>query len=103
MIELTLAEIAGAVDGKIVTGAADLKVSGNPDTDSRALEVGGIFFAKLGEHDDGHRYLEQVADVAALAVVSQPNAALALPQIQVEDTVVALTALAKFVLNQVRS
>jgi UDP-N-acetylmuramoyl-tripeptide--D-alanyl-D-alanine ligase len=103
VIELTLAEIAGAVDGKIVTGAADLKVSGNPDTDSRALEVGGIFFAKLGEHDDGHRYLEQVADVAALAVVSQPNAALSLPQIQVEDTVVALTALAKFVLNQVRS
>jgi UDP-N-acetylmuramoyl-tripeptide--D-alanyl-D-alanine ligase len=103
MIELTLAEIASAVKGEVVVGAEDLKVTGNPDTDSRALEVGGIFFAKIGEHDDGHRYLEKVADLAALAVVSQPNTALALPQIQVDDTVVALTALAQFVLNRVRS
>ena len=102
MIELTLAEIATAVGGKIVVGMPETRVSGNADTDSRALTEGGIFFAKLGEHDDGHRYLEQVAGLAALAVVSKPNLALELAQIQVEDTVVALTDLAKYVLNAVR-
>ncbi len=103
MIELTLAEIATATNGQIVIGSPELKVSGNADTDSRALEPGGIFFAKLGEHDDGHRYLEQVVGTAALAVVSKPNTGLNLPQIQVSDTVVALTALAQFVLNRVRT
>lgn len=103
MIELTLAEIAAAIKGKIVIGSAELIVSGNADTDSRALAPGGIFFAKLGEHDDGHRYLEQVVGTAALAVVSKPNTALELPQIQVSDTVAALTALAQYVLNRVRS
>ena len=103
MIELTLAEIATAVNGKVVIGSPELKVSGNPDTDSRALVDGGIFFAKLGEHDDGHRYLEQVVNQAALAVVSKPNLDLVLPQIEVQDTVVALTELAKYVLNAVRS
>ncbi len=103
MIELSLAEIAAAINGKLVVGSPDLKVSGNPDTDSRVLEPGGIFFAKLGEHDDGHRYLEQVASVASLAVVSSPNTSLQLPQIQVADTVLALTALAQFVLNRVRN
>ncbi len=103
MIELSLAEIAKAIDGEVVIGDPGLTVNGIPDTDSRALAPGGIFFAKLGEHDDGHRYLEQVSSVAALAVVSTPNLSLTLPQIRVTDTVLALTALAKYVLNQVRS
>ncbi len=103
MIELSLADIANAIGGKIVVGEPTLRVSGLPETDSRALETGGIFFAKLGEHDDGHRYLEQVSQTAAAAVVSTPNLALALPQIQVSDTVRALTDLAKYVLQSVRA
>ncbi len=103
MIQLTLAEIATAINGKVIVGSEELKVSGNADTDSRAIVPGGIFFAKLGEHDDGHRYLDQIAGIAALAVVSEPNSALDLPQIQVRDTVVALTDLAKYVLERVRS
>lgn len=103
MIELSLAEIAEAIGGEVVVGDPAAKVNGLPDTDSRALQPGGIFFAKLGEHDDGHRYLEQVAAVAALAVVSTPNPSIQLPQIQVADTVVALTDLANYVLNKVRA
>lgn len=103
MIELTLEEIAGAIDGEIVVGNPSALISGNPDTDSRALEPGGIFFAKIGEQDDGHRYLEQVAGTAALAIVSSPNLAINVPQILVADTVVALTDLAKFVLERVRT
>ena len=103
MIALTIAEIAKAMNGQVVHGDQNLVVSQSADTDSRSLEKGGIFFAKLGEHEDGHRYLEQVADIAALAVVSQPNLDVDLPQIRVADTVAALTELAKYVLNQVRA
>ena len=103
MIALTIAEIASAINGKVVQGDEDLVVHGGADTDSRSLEKGGIFFAKLGEHEDGHRYLEQVADIAALAVVSSPNPAVKIAQIQVQDTVVALTDLAKYVLARVRA
>jgi UDP-N-acetylmuramoyl-tripeptide--D-alanyl-D-alanine ligase len=103
VIEVSLAEIARAIGGEIVVGEPNLRVSGLPDTDSRALAAGGIFFAKLGEHDDGHRYLEQVSQKAAAAVVSSPNFSLALPQIQVSDTVKALTDLAKYVLQSLRT
>ena len=103
MIALTIAEIADAINGQIVLGDPSQVVTQSADTDSRSLEKGGIFFAKLGEHEDGHRYLEQVAETAALAVVSEPNLKLDLAQIQVADTVVALTELAKYVLNQVRA
>ena len=103
MIALTIAEIADAINGQIVHGDPSQVVTQSADTDSRSLEKGGIFFAKLGEHEDGHRYLEQVAETAALAVVSEPNLKLDLAQIQVADTVVALTELAKYVLNQVRA
>ena len=103
MIALTIAEIADAINGQIVLGDPSQVVTQSADTDSRSLEKGGIFFAKLGEHEDGHRYLEQVAETAALAVVSEPNLKLDLAQIQVADTVVALTELAKYVLNQVRT
>lgn len=103
MIALTIAEIAAAINGQIVHGDPSQIVSQSADTDSRSLENGGIFFAKLGEHEDGHRYLEQVAGIAALAVVSEPNLKLDLAQIQVADTVAALTELAKYVLNQVRA
>lgn len=103
MIALTIAEIAQAINGKIVHGDPAQVVSQNAETDSRTLEQGGIFFAKLGENEDGHRYLEQVLGTAGVAVVSEPNLAVDLPQIQVGDTVVALTDLAKYVLNQVRA
>jgi len=103
MIAMTIAEIASAIDGKVIQGDESLVVQGAADTDSRALEPGGIFFAKLGEHEDGHRYLEQVASIAALAVVSSPNPSVKIAQIQVQDTVVALTDLAKYVLAKVRA
>lgn len=104
MIELTLLQIAAAVGGEIVVGKPQTQVGGRVDTDSRQLEAGDIFFAKLGERDDGHNYLDQVSKARiALAVVSKPNLSLELDQIQVADTVVALGRLAEYVLNQVRS
>jgi UDP-N-acetylmuramoyl-tripeptide--D-alanyl-D-alanine ligase len=102
MIRLSLGQIAHAIKGELINGAAEHEVSGTVRTDSRLVAPGDVFFAKLGEHEDGHRYLESMAGVASLAVVSSPRPDLDLPQIQVADTVIALSELAKFVLEMVR-
>lgn len=102
MISLTLEQVAAAVSGEIVVGSSDFAVSGVVRTDSRLIGEGDIFFAKIGEHDDGHRFLEELQNKAALAVVSSPRPDLALNQIQVSDTVLALSQLADYVLHQVR-
>lgn len=103
MISLTLEQIAEAVSGEIYRGSPETVVSGGCDTDSRKIESGGIFFAKLGESEDGHKYLVDAAlSGAALAVVSTPREDVEIAQIVVADTVVALSKLAERVLNDVR-
>lgn len=102
MISLTLEQVAAAVSGEIIVGSGDFAVSGVVRTDSRLVEDGDIFFAKIGESDDGHRFLEDLQQKAALAVVSSARPDLSLNQIRVPDTVVALSQLAEFVLAQVR-
>jgi UDP-N-acetylmuramoyl-tripeptide--D-alanyl-D-alanine ligase len=103
MIELSLGEIATAIDGQLVQGEASELVSGKVSTDSRELGEGDIFFAKLGEKDDGHRYLRQVQiSGVALAIVSDHHPEIAINQIRVEDTVTALSLLAKHVLEKLR-
>jgi len=102
MIRLSLGQIAHAINGELVNASAEHEVSGTVRTDSRLVAPGDVFFAKLGEHEDGHRYLESLLGVASLAVVSSARPDLDIPQIRVVDTVTALSELAKFVLELVR-
>ncbi len=102
MIELTFGQVAQAVNGKLLFGDPDAKVSGAVETDSRRLSQGGIFFAKLGKELDGHDFLnEAFLKQASLSVVSRETESR-MPQILVRDTLVALSELAEFVLDQVR-
>lgn len=104
MIALTLQDIATSVAGKIFSGSPDKIVDGVGTTDSRELVPGGIFFAKLGENENGHDYLEAAAAAgAALAIVQEPRPDLDLDQIVVADSVVALSLLASEVLSRVRA
>lgn len=102
MLALTLRELAEATNGEIVKGDQNLIVSGQCDTDSRNISPGDVFFAKPGEHDDGHHYLESISGLAAVAFVMKPQPELDLNQIQVADTVQALTDLARYVLEKKR-
>ncbi|HEY8282665.1 MAG TPA: UDP-N-acetylmuramoyl-tripeptide--D-alanyl-D-alanine ligase [Leifsonia sp.] len=107
MIALTLAEIAAATRGELLlegTGATpSTVVDGLSTTDSREVEPGTIFFAKPGEFTDGHNFVPQAVEAgAALAVVDHPLE-VRIPQLLVEDTVVALGDLATEVVARVRS
>ncbi|MGZ3420060.1 MAG: UDP-N-acetylmuramoyl-tripeptide--D-alanyl-D-alanine ligase [Polyangiales bacterium] len=92
----TAAEIAFATGGVLV-GAAELVITG-VSTDTRAVKPGNLFVAIKGESFDGHRFLAQARDAgAALVMVAHgaevPSGVVA---IAVEDTTVALGALARF-------
>ena len=103
MISLSIAEISSAIEGELVVGEPEKVISGEVFIDSREVGPGDVFFAKIGEHDDGHEYLPQIATVgASLAVVQTPNTSLDTPQILVQDSVEALGKLAAFVLKKVR-
>jgi len=104
VISLSFSEIAEAVNGQLVSGDENSLTQGQVFTDSREVGPGDVFFAKLGETDDGHKYLGQVSTVgASLAVVQNPELDLSIPQIKVHDTVVALADLARYVLSKVRA
>jgi len=111
MLHLTLTEIAEALQGDLVIlpdaeaagWSADSIVDGTVDTDSRLIGPGDIFVAKRGEFDDGHRFVPQaVAAGAALVVVEEP-APLAVPQIVVADSVLALGHFATAVVRRVQA
>jgi UDP-N-acetylmuramoyl-tripeptide--D-alanyl-D-alanine ligase len=104
LIRLSLTEVAGAMNGRIV-GCLDpdaVFLEGVVDTDSRLIEPGGLFFAKPGEVTDGHRFVPQAIDRGATAVVVEHEVDSSVPQIVVADTVNALGDLATFVVARVR-
>ena len=81
MIALTLAEIAAATLGELHLDDTDASpetiVDGAVTTDSREVVPGGVFVAKRGEFDDGHRDTDYRYDVSlpklARALSSDPK------------------------------
>jgi UDP-N-acetylmuramoyl-tripeptide--D-alanyl-D-alanine ligase len=89
---LRLSEIAGPLQGQLLGADAEFSAVG---TDSRALQPGQLFIALSGPRFDGHAYLAQVAQAGAVAaLVERAEPSLALPQLRVADTRLALGQLA---------
>ena len=107
MIALTLAEVAAAVDGRLhLTGtdaSPETVVDGAVTTDSREVEPGGVFVAKRGEFDDGHRFAGSAAERGAALLVVEHPLDVTVPQVVVADSVDALGALATEVVSRVRA
>lgn len=98
MMPMSLEEIAQAVQGQLVAGtaAANTPVATSAFTDSRQIVEGSVFIAIAGERVDGHDYVPHVgAQGAVAAIVDHEIADADVPQIVVEDTVLALGLLAK--------
>lgn len=103
MIQMSLDSIARAVEGKVIRGDSAELVSGAVETDSREIKTGGIFFAKFGKNDDGHKHVQAAKENGAVLAIVQHPVDVEIFQIQVTDTVVALNSLAQHVLSEVRS
>ncbi|MDO4928332.1 MAG: UDP-N-acetylmuramoyl-tripeptide--D-alanyl-D-alanine ligase [Corynebacterium sp.] len=85
MIPLSLREIASITGGVLVNpGAAEHRIIGNVEFDSRKINPGDLFLAIPGARVDGHDFLDQVAAQGAVAaLVARPIPDAPLPVIQV--------------------
>ncbi|MGZ8818426.1 MAG: UDP-N-acetylmuramoyl-tripeptide--D-alanyl-D-alanine ligase [Mycobacterium sp.] len=74
MIELTIAEIAHIVGGRLVDvspeQAAATRVTGTVEFDSRAVGPGGLFLALPGARSDGHDFAAAAVEQGAVAVLA---------------------------------
>ncbi len=83
-------------DGRAIgsTALANIAIRG-VTADSRAVGAGSLFVAIAGQHADGHDFLAQAAGAgASAALVERPVAEVALPQLVVASTPVAVATAA---------
>jgi len=91
VISMRLSEVAEAIGGR---WAGDDVSFSAVSTDSRKLEGSPLFVALRGDRFDGHDYLGQVASAGAVAVMVEQESPVAIPQLIVDDTRLALGRLA---------
>ena len=104
MIQLSIAEIAQIVGGRLVAGANEnATVDGPVHTDSRLVVPGAIFVALPGEVTDGALFAEAAVVAGAALVLAERELELAVPVLVVSDGVAALAALATEVVARVRA
>ena len=88
----TLAAVARAAKGELK--GADREVTGIC-TDTRKLEAGQVFVALVGEHFDGHDFIDEACRQGAVAAVVSKPVKHDCTQILVKDTRIALGQIAK--------
>src|SRR5579871_758699 len=110
-MRLTLAEAAIGASAVLeapasISNAGALTVTGY-SIDSRTVSTGDLFFAVRGERLDGHDFVAAALERGAVAAVvsrakaaTLPDAALAVPLLIAEDTLLAFHALALHVRRQ---
>ncbi len=110
-MKLTLAEVAvgasAVLEAPSSTVNAGALVATGYSIDSRTVDSGELFFAVRGDRLDGHDFVVAAVERGAIAAVvsrarvsTLPDAALAVPLLIAEDTLVALQALASHVRRQ---
>lgn len=105
MIAFTAAEIADITDGRLAAEPGITPAS--VVTDSREATAGSLYVAKPGENADGHDFVGAAFDRGAvLALVEREVADAAgtdYPAVVVEDTVLAMGALAAEAVRRIRT
>ena len=101
MKNLTLSNIASACGGKYV-GPQELKdfVVTAITTDSRKATNGCLFVAIQGERADGHKFIPQVMEKGAAAVLAEKAPADGTPYILTDSSLRAVKDIAEFYLKQ---
>jgi len=100
VIELTLGEVAEATGGQVhPADAADTPITATVVTDSREVQPGSLYVARLGEHADGHDYVGSAAEKGAVgALTDRPMEEL--PCVVVPDTTDGFAALGREVVDR---
>ena len=70
MIQMTLAEVAAAVHGRLNLATGEEQLTGSVEFDSRKVTAGGLFVALPGERVDGHDYAASAHAAGAVAVLA---------------------------------
>ncbi len=94
MKELTLKQLAQWCGGTVPEQYQRVTVTGIQH-DSRNVRSGDLFVALAGERVDGHDYLDKARQAGAVAALVSRAVEDDLPQILVEDTLLAYGAIAK--------
>lgn len=72
-------------------------------TDSREVTPGAVYIARVGESSDGHDYIPAACDMGASIIVCERRTeGLRIPQIIVEDSTLALGAMAREHIGELR-
>jgi UDP-N-acetylmuramoyl-tripeptide--D-alanyl-D-alanine ligase len=103
-VDLTsAAAIARTVSGTIIAGGRDVSVGPDVVIDSRLATSGALFAALPGDRVDGHDFVATAAAAGATAaLVTRPTGAT-LTEIQVDDPLLALAALARAQVDAARA
>ncbi|WP_405099010.1 UDP-N-acetylmuramoyl-tripeptide--D-alanyl-D-alanine ligase [Micromonospora sp. NBC_01412] len=99
MIPLTLAEVAGAVDGRLFAADPAARVTGPVEFDSRKVSAGTLFVAFPGEKVDGHDYAAAAVEAGAVAVLGTREVP-GVPMVLVADALDAMGRLARAVVDR---
>ncbi|TBL78152.1 UDP-N-acetylmuramoyl-tripeptide--D-alanyl-D-alanine ligase [Paenibacillus thalictri] len=98
MIRRTLAQIAAMIGGTAVPDADPDQLIAGVSKDTRAIQPGSLYVPLVGEHFDGHDFVQDAIDKGAAASLWQEGhgqAPAGLPIILVDDSLAALQRLAK--------
>jgi UDP-N-acetylmuramoyl-tripeptide--D-alanyl-D-alanine ligase len=98
VIEMTLGEIAGIVEGRLAEADPVTRVTGTVEFDSRQVTPGGLFLALPGEHVDGHDFTGAAVERGAVASIVTKD--VPGPSVVVADGFSALAALAGAVVRR---
>ncbi|MCX4471007.1 UDP-N-acetylmuramoyl-tripeptide--D-alanyl-D-alanine ligase [Micromonospora sp. NBC_01655] len=99
MIPLTLAEVAGAVGGRLLAADPAARVTGPVEFDSRKAGPGALFVAFPGEQVDGHDYAVAAVAAGAVAVLGTREVP-GVPMVLVADALDAMGRLARAVVDR---
>lgn len=108
MIDLTAAEIARAVSGRLrgVEDPHQLTLT-HADTDSRTMRPSALFIAKPGEVTDGHRFIDNALAAGAELVLAEREtddpSGNPHPAVIVDDAIVAMGMLAQEIVTRIKN
>ena len=92
---MTVTQVQGVIGAELHGSADGARSFSAVSTDTRTLQRGDLFVALQGPNFDGHHFLAQAEQAGAVAaIVSRFDDAVPLPQLRVDDTLVALGELA---------